>query len=143
MNIPKLRFPEFKGEWEKKKLGNIAKFSKGKGISKSEIAEDGKTDCIRYGELYTRYGEVISDVYSKTNVDLKNLVLSEANDVIIPASGETQIDIATASCVIKSNVALGGDLNIIKTANNGVFLSYYLNNRKKIEIANQIGRAHV
>ncbi len=135
-NIPQLRFPEFKGEWERKKLGDIAKFSKGKGISKSEIAEDGKTECIRYGELYTRYNEVISEVYSKTNVDVKNLVLSEGNDVIIPASGETQIDIATASCVIKKGIALGGDLNIIKTENNGVFLSYYLNNEKKNEIAN-------
>ena len=135
-SVPKLRFPEFKGEWENKKLGEIAKFSKGKGISKSEIAEDGKIECIRYGELYTRYGEVIDNVYSRTNIDLKNLVLSEANDVIIPASGETQIDIATASCVIKSDIALGGDLNIIKTVNNGVFLSYYLNNQKKNEIAN-------
>ncbi len=135
-SVPKLRFPEFKGEWENRKLGDIAKFSKGKGISKSEIAEDGKIECIRYGELYTRYGEVIDNVYSRTNIDLKNLVLSEANDVIIPASGETQIDIATASCVIKSDIALGGDLNIIKTVNNGVFLSYYLNNCKKIEIAN-------
>ena len=55
--------------------------------------------------------------------------------MIIPASGETQIDIATASCVLKSGVALGGDLNIIKTKNNGVFLSYYLNSKKKLEIA--------
>ena len=63
------------------------------------------------------------------------MVLSEANDVIIPASGETQIDIATASCVTKKGVALGGDLNIIKANVNGVFLSYYLNNSKKMEIA--------
>jgi len=63
------------------------------------------------------------------------LALSEANDIIIPASGETQIDIAKASCVLKSGVALGGDLNIIKTPNNGVFLSYYLNSKKKIDIA--------
>lgn len=135
-SVPQLRFSEFKGEWEAKNMADIAKFSKGKGISKSEITENGKTECVRYGELYTRYGEVINEVYSKTDVDLKNLVLSEANDVIIPASGETQIDIATASCVTKSGIALGGDLNIIKTKNNGVFLSYYLNNRKKIEIAN-------
>src|SRR5690606_13137848 len=64
-----------------------------------------------------------------------NLIISEANDVIIPASGETQIDIATASCILKPGVALGGDLNIIKTSNNGVFLSYYLNSKKKTEIA--------
>ncbi len=135
-NIPKLRFPEFTGDWEKKKLGEIAKFSKGKGISKSEIAENGKTECVRYGELYTHYTETIKDIKSRTNINSEDLVLSEANDIIIPASGETQIDIATASCVLKSGIALGGDLNIIKTLNNGVFLSYYLNSRKKIEIAN-------
>ncbi|AIL45395.1 Type I restriction-modification system, specificity subunit S [Elizabethkingia anophelis NUHP1] len=131
-----MRFPGFEGEWKSKKLGEIATFSKGKGISKSDIEENGLTECIRYGELYTYYGEVINDIKSKTNVDTSNLVLSEVNDVIIPASGETTIDIATASCVLKSGIALGGDLNIIKTENNGVFLSYYLNNKKKMEIAN-------
>lgn len=131
-----MRFPEFSGEWEKMKLGEIAGFSKGKGISKSEIDENGETECIRYGELYTHYGEVIAEIKSRTNISRKNLVFSEANDIIIPSSGETEIDIATASCVLKSGVALGGDLNIIKTSNNGVFLSYYLNSRKKLEIAN-------
>ncbi|MFN5772959.1 MAG: hypothetical protein ACK447_07715, partial [Flavobacterium sp.] len=120
-NIPSLRFPDFNPEWKTKKLGEIAKFSKGKGISKNDISIDGVNECIRYGELYTRYGEVISEVYSRTNVDIDKSVISEANDVIIPASGETQIDIATASCVTKSGVILGGDLNIIKTDNNGVF----------------------
>ena len=135
INIPKLRFSEFTGEWENKKLGDIAKFSKGKGISKSEIDLNGKIECIRYGELYTIYGETISDVSSRTNSQPKDLVFSEKNDVIIPASGETQIGIATASCVLREGIALGGDLNIIRTENNGVFMSYYLNNRKKLNIA--------
>jgi type I restriction enzyme S subunit len=135
MNTPTLRFKEFSGAWEVKKLGDIATFSKGKGISKADIDENGKTFCIRYGELYTEYGETISKVKSKTNVHVDNLVLSEINDVIIPASGETQIDIATASCVQVSGVALGSDLNIIKSKENGIFLTYYLNNQKKLEIA--------
>lgn len=136
-NLPALRFPEFEGAWEKKKLGEVAKFSKGKGISKADIVENGNIECIRYGELYTHYGETIDIIKSKTNIDAKNLVFSQANDVIIPASGETQIDIATASCVLKSGVALGGDLNIIKTENNdGVWLSYYLNSKRKLDIAN-------
>jgi type I restriction enzyme S subunit len=63
------------------------------------------------------------------------LVLSESNDVIIPASGETQIDIATAACVLKNNVALSGDINIIKSKINGIFLSYYLNSKCKYDIA--------
>lgn len=135
-HTPSLRFPQFSGNWEIKKLGEVAKFSKGKGISKSDIVKDGKIKCIRYGELYTTYGETINEVVSYTNIDSLDLILSEENDVIIPASGETQIDIATASCVLNKGIALGGDLNIIKSANNGVFLSYYLNSSKKNEIAN-------
>ncbi|MGO3708075.1 restriction endonuclease subunit S, partial [Mesonia hippocampi] len=130
-----MRFPEFEDEWKEEKLEKIARFSKGKGISKSDISIDGSIECIRYGQLYTEYSEVIEKIVSKTNLDKKELILSEENDVIIPASGESQIDIATASCVKKSGVALGGDLNIIKSEINGVFLSYYLNNTKKIDIA--------
>lgn len=135
ISTPKIRFPDFKGEWINNSLGEIAKFSKGKGISKEDISETGETECIRYGELYTTYNETIDTVFSKTNIDTSHLVLSEANDVIIPASGETEVDIAKASCILKSGIALGGDLNIIKTLNNGVFLSYYLNSKKKIDIA--------
>ncbi len=133
--VPKLRFPGFDGEWEEKTLGEVSEFSKGKGISKADVVSNGKTPCIRYGELYTTYKEVISNVVSKTNIDPSDLILSNANDVIIPSSGESPIDIATASCVLNPGIALGGDLNIIRTKLNGVFLSYYLNNAKKGEIA--------
>ncbi len=132
---PELRFPEFDGTWRQHKLQEITTFSKGKGISKNDIAKHGKTKCIRYGELYTTYGEIINCVFSKTNLPITSLVLSDVNDIIIPSSGETQIDIATASCILQKGVAIGGDLNILKTEENGVFLSYYLNNEKRIAIA--------
>jgi type I restriction enzyme S subunit len=135
MLVPQLRFSEFEGEWKINKLGQIAKFLKGKGISKNDIINDGENECIRYGELYTTYNEVIDSISSKTNVALDVSVLSNENDVIIPSSGETQLDIVTASCVLKKGVILGGDLNIIRTNLNGVFLSYLLNNRKKKDIA--------
>jgi len=135
--VPKLRFPEFRNteEWGEYLLDEVATFLKGKGISKSEVAVDGKLPCIRYGQLYTIYGETIDEVVSHTNVSADNLVLSQSNDVIIPASGETQLDIATASCVKKSGIALGGDLNVIRSNHNGVFLSYYFNGAKKKSIA--------
>ena len=135
--VPKLSFKEFEkdGEWVEKSLEEVATILKGKGISKADIVEDGELPCIRYGELYTHYNETISTVKSYTNSSPKDLILSKANDVIIPASGETQIDIAKASCVLESGVALGGDLNIIRSKINGVFLSYYLNNAKKHDIA--------
>ncbi|NTW87885.1 MAG: restriction endonuclease subunit S [Desulfobulbaceae bacterium] len=134
---PNLRFPEFQdaGKWVEKKLDGIADLYKGKGISKADIDVQGQIPCIRYGELYTIYSEVIQVVFSKTSNPPSDLFLSRKNDVIIPASGETKIDIAKASCVMHDNVALGGDLNVIRSRHNGVFLSYYLNGPKKVDIA--------
>jgi len=134
---PRLRFPEFRdaGPWEVKRLGDLGTISKGKGISKSDTKPNGSLPCIRYGELYTRYGEVIREIASFTDVDPADLVLSKENDVIIPASGETKEDIATASCVVVDGVALGGDLNIFRSSMSGVFLAYYVRGNLKSEIS--------
>jgi type I restriction enzyme S subunit len=121
--------------WVEKKLGDIALFSKGKGISKSDIVENGLIECIRYGELYTNYNEVILNIISKTNIDKNDLILSKYGDIIIPASGETAMDISKASCILRNDVALSGDINIIRTQEEGIFLSYYLTHIKKKEIA--------
>ena len=129
-----VRFEGFDGEWEEVRLGDVATFHKGKGISKNDISDDG-IECIRYGELYTKYNERIEDVISKTSIGKENLFLSEVNDILIPASGETAIDLATASCVLKKDIGLGGDINIIRTNHDGIFLSYYLNIIAKMKIA--------
>ena len=80
---------------------------------------------------------MITDIVSKTNIDSANLVKSRYNDVIIPASGETAIDISTARCVQYNDVLLGGDLNIIRLndGNDGSFFSYQLNGVRKRDIA--------
>ena len=132
---PALRFLEFSDNWVESKLGEIAAFRKGKAVSKADIVEGGNTPCIRYGELYSTYGQVIDNPVSKTNLPDAELLFSQSNDVVIPASGETPLDIATAACVLRGGVALGGDLNIIRGAANGVFLAYYLSSKKKREIA--------
>lgn len=131
-----MRFPEFGGEWEKGSLMNIASISKGSGISKEQLSDSG-LPCILYGELYTKYkSEVITDIYSKTDIETKGLVSSKANDVIIPCSGEAAIEIATARCVPMSNILLGGDLNIIRlNGHDGRFFAYQLNGKRKIDIA--------
>ena len=130
---PNLRFSGFDGEWNETTLSDIATFSKGKGISKKDISDDG-IECVRYGELYTKYTEMIYNVDSKTNLDENELQLSEKYDILIPCSGETAIDLATASCIQKDQVAIGGDITIIKTNQYAPFITYYLN-QKKTEIA--------
>ena len=135
-NVPNLRFPEFQGEWEEKRLSEIADLFKGNGISKEQLTDTGEP-CILYGELYTKYkSEVISDIFSKTDIDTRKLIKSKANDVIIPCSGETAVDIATARCVPYDNILLGGDLNIIRLYDcDGSFMSYQLNGKRKYDLA--------
>lgn len=117
-------------------MSDIADLSKGIGISKDQLSADGEP-CILYGELYTKYkSETIKEVISKTNIDNTKLVKSKANDVIIPCSGETAEEIATARCVLKDDVLLGGDLNIIRLHGyDGSFMSYQLNGKRKYDIA--------
>ena len=137
LNCPPLRFPEFTGEWEANSLKSVCKIDKGAGISKAELSETGEP-CILYGELYTKYkSEIINEIVSKTNIPSDKLVRSRANDVIIPCSGETAIDIATARCIPYDNILLGGDLNILRLSKkvDGAFLSYQLNGTRRKDIA--------
>ncbi|WP_419149992.1 restriction endonuclease subunit S [Phocaeicola vulgatus] len=136
LNVPHLRFPEFTEEWEETTLGKISEITKGSGISKDQLSEQG-SPCILYGELYTKYkSEIIDEVYSRTELDSSSLVKSKANDVIIPCSGETAIDISTARCVPFNNILLGGDLNIIRLKHDdGGFFAYQLNGARKKDIA--------
>ena len=110
--VPKLRFPGFTEDWEQRKLGDIATFSKGNGYSKSDLASSGDP-IILYGRLYTNYETTISNV--DTFVELKDKsVISQGGEVIVPASGETAEDISRASVVKKQGIIIGGDLNVIK-----------------------------
>lgn len=120
---PKLRFPEFEGEWEEKELGEISELLKGKGLSKKDIYEDGENSCIHYGELFTIYTEIILNVKSKTAI--KEGFYSKENDVLMPTSDVTPNGLAKASCIKLDNVLIGGDILVIRPKDNikGEFLS--------------------
>ena len=110
--VPDLRFKGFIEDWEQRKLGELASFSKGAGYTKGDLKATGKP-IILYGRLYTKYETVIENV--DTFVDEKEKsVISAGNEIIVPASGETSEDISRASVVAKPGIILGGDLNIVK-----------------------------
>ena len=133
---PKLRFKEFDDGYIKYKLSEVVDFYKGNILSKSDIIEGGKTPCILYGELYTKYSEITYKIFSFTNNSNSNLFYSKKNDILIPCSGETALDISTSTCVLLNNIAIGGDLNVLRPKKqNGKYLSYLLSHKKRIEIA--------
>jgi len=126
--VPQIRFKGFIGEWENKKLEELANFSKGQGYSKSDLVDFG-TSIILYGRLYTKYQTVISkvDTFVLKN---DNPIFSKGNEVIVPSSGETAEDIARASAVTEKGTIFGGDLNIIYPNNkiDNIFLALNISN---------------
>lgn len=125
---PTIRCAEFAGDWEVRKLSELADFSKGRGYSKGDLKKHG-TPIILYGRLYTGYETVISNVDTFA-IEKEKSVLSEGGEVIIPASGETAEDIARASVVGDAGVIIGGDLNILrpKPAIDPAFLALTISN---------------
>ncbi len=117
-------------------MGDVFYSEKGKGISKDKVIENGKYECVLYGELYTKYKEVIFDIASKT--DENGGLKSQVGDLLIPSSTTTTgIDLANVTAINKENVLLGGDITVLRTKEeiNNVFYAYYLSNQKKDEIA--------
>ena len=122
------RLPGFHGEWEIKKLGEVATFYKGKGLPKSALDPYGAEPCIHYGELFTRYPETIREIISRTD-NADGTFRSVANDVLMPTSDVTPRGLAKASCVNIDGVILGGDILVIRSDTKlilGTFLSYVI-----------------
>jgi type I restriction enzyme S subunit len=127
-----LRLPGFKDEWQETLLNEVVTFAKGNVLSKADLDSEGKYECIHYGELFTKYGEVITSVISRTNKDVK-VSKSESGDVLMPTSDVTPRGLATASCINKKGVVIGGDTLVLRPKKNidGNFLSFYINSHKK------------
>ncbi len=114
-------------KWTHTKFGELGKFIKGAPLSKADIASDG-TPFILYGELYTTYNEVVTQVVRRTQANAESQYFSKIGDVIIPTSGETPEEISTASCIMLPGVILAGDLNIFRSDKiDGRIMSYILN----------------
>lgn len=134
-NKPKLRFKEFNDEWKEYSMDSCGSFLKGNYLSKADLTNTGYP-CLLYGELYTKYSEITTNILSCTNRLESNQAVGMINDVLLPSSGETAIDISTATCLQVDNVLLGGDLNIFRpNKQDGRFISYELNHKKRKKIA--------
>ena len=131
--VPDLRFNENKVTWKSYKLGDLVTFSKGKGLSKSDLTKTGLYKCIHYGQLFTIYRERISKIISKTNF-IKGAVLSEKGDVLFPTSDITPTGLATASAIFEQGVVLGGDILVVRPHYklfDSLFFCFQVGNLKK------------
>lgn len=143
MNIPSLRFPEFKLEIENSYKRHFFKdiflFSTGKNIKQSEASPEFDTPCVRYGELYHMYNEVITGIVNRTNLDKSELRFSDGDEILLPSAGEDPLDIGSASALTIKNVAIGRTINILKPSKANVYsqiyVAYYINQKLRKTIS--------
>ena len=87
--------------------------------------------------MYTNYRYKI--VETSTYAILKeDAVVSNGNEIVIPSSGETSVDIARASWIAQKGIIIGSDLNIIRPTSSVhlLFLALSLsNNQVKYNLA--------
>ncbi len=114
---------------EYKRLDDVCEFIKGKGLSKN-VKGLGDVPIILYGELYTTYGNYITDVVSTTSK--KHVVFSpiiKQGDLVLPISSTTkEAQIGKASAYMANKpVYLGGDAILLRHNQNAGYLVYTLN----------------
>lgn len=125
---PNLRFPEFQhvGEWDETTIGKIGSFYYGKSAPKWSLEENAPTKCVRYGELYTKFGAIITETYSRTNIDPSNLKFSKGGEILVPRVGEKPEEFGKCCSYLPlGNIAIGEMISVFETTQNPLFYTYY------------------
>ncbi len=113
----------------KVKIKDLGKSYSVMNMSKEDLSETGN-ECIIYGELFTTYDCVATDVVSKTKKSIQSSTISTGYDLLFPAS--TTVDaqsLIAPTAISQPNIILGGDMFGIVVTNeyNNEYLSYIFN----------------
>ena len=123
--------------WQEVRLADIGSFSKGAGILKDQLTENGH-NAVRYGELYTRHNFHIKKIYSHIPSSVVSTTKKiKYGDILFAGSGETIDEIGkSAAYLLKEDCYAGGDIIVFSPKNaDSLFLAYFLNigeGRKKL-----------
>lgn len=120
---------EIPESWEWVRVGEIGSLTRGSGIKRTEVIEDGYP-CIRYGELYTTYRTKFEKTVSFVNKELFDKCHKiRTGDVAMTLTGENKTDIAMAVTYEgKDTIAMGGDMTCWSHhMMNPLYLVYFIN----------------
>ncbi len=136
--VPKIRFPGFTEPWEQRKVGEWGTFYYGHSCPKWSVTEDATTPCIRYGELYTKFGAKIDKVFSYTNMPTDKLRFSKGTEVLIPRVGEDPMDYNHCTWLSIPGVAIGEMISVYNTEQNPLFTATMFNATLQKEFASRV-----
>ena len=142
-DTPVLRFKSFNDKWSSSTIGALGDFYYGKSAPKWSITEDVGIPCIRYGELYTKFNNVVNEIYSYTSMPKEKLRFSKGGEILIPRVGEDPLDFAKCVYLPQKDIAIGEMISVYNTKENPLFLTYYFNTKMKYEFAKRVEGASV
>ncbi|MGE9868089.1 restriction endonuclease subunit S [Limosilactobacillus reuteri] len=127
---PVLRFKGFHDDWEHRKLGDIALFSKGKGISKKDLQTHGIYNIVHYADVY-KFMPVQDKVLHHSNNKMG--VRIGSNSLLFAGSDVTPKGLARTTAIKQENVRVGGDVIIADLSEKHLnyFMSYEINMNKR------------
>ena len=134
-NVHEIRFDGFTEPWEQRKLDDWGTFYYGHSCPKWSVVEDAITPCIRYGELYTKFGTRIDRIFSYTNISTEKLRFSKGTEVLIPRVGEDPMDYNHCAWLSIPNVAIGEMISVFNTEQNPLFTAIMFNATLQKEFA--------
>ena len=135
---PSIRFKGFTEYWEQRKVSDYGDFYYGHSCPKWSVSENATTPCVRYGELYTKFGTKINQVYSYTNMPPEKLRFSKGTEVLIPRVGEDPMDYNHCTWLSLSNVAIGEMISVYNTNQNPQFTAIMFNARLQKQFAMRV-----
>ena len=121
----------------KVKIKDLGKSYSVMNMSKEDLSETGN-ECIIYGELFTTYGCVATDIVSRTEKTIQSSTISTGYDLLFPAS--TTVDaqsLIAPTAISQPNIILGGDMFgiVVDKKYNNEYLSYIFNYLYKNHLA--------
>ena len=137
-NVPEIRFKGFSDTWERRKLDEWGTFYYGRSCPKWSVTENATIPCIRYGELYTKFGTKVDTIYSYTNMSPENLRFSKGTEVLIPRVGEDPMDYNHCTWLSIPDVAIGEMISVFNTKNNPLFTATMFNATLQNEFAMRV-----
>lgn len=106
----------------------LSSLRKGNGITKEDVFADGDLPCVRYGEIYSRYGFTVTDCLSRTKKEnVQDPAWVYPGDIMFACTGELVEEIGKNILYAgKVPCVAGGDIMVASHGQNPIFLNYYL-----------------
>jgi len=118
-----LTFKDDEVEW--RKLGEVGELIRGNGMQKNDFTTSG-FPAIHYGQIYTQFDLFANKTFTFISNDLaKKLKIAHKNDLLIATTSENDDDLLKAIAWFGSDVAISGDMMLLRHNQNVKYLAYY------------------